>query len=466
MGQESKAWGSVSKLSAGAGASTGAKWLGLPAARAFYAALSGLGLLQTSRVVSPDLVGAYAVRIAGATFAALAIGLGVDRVLARRLSTDQGSGWSIVRSAWIRLRITTLVFAVAIGFLLTILGGDVGWLAVSLFAATRAAFVDLEAVAVSVGRHRRVFLAAVINGAITGGGLLIAGTVGGTPSWMISASALGNVIGGVVLGTPGTSTNVVASTRAVVFDAFPYLLMGGLALVYQRADLVSFAVLGTDFALVGSYALAIRGFELLATLRAAVSQQLTIELLRTSGPERRGLVFQASSRLLQASVVIGSVLIVGGTYVIDVLGLSKYPMMMQLIIILGAICPLLASHGVTSAAVFAAEGRRRAVATTAVLAGVAFVVTMASAAVADASGALAATGALEWLSACAFWGVLSTTGALHHLDWIRLLSPWPVVSAILAVPLVFNHTTVAASIAALLATVAFHRDLTTTVRSL
>ncbi len=275
----------------------------LPAGRLFYAGTSGIGLVfSTQATQNLAAVGEYIYQIGFASAFATVAGLGLDRVMARRMAAFEMPVGIPTKILLFRAGLCGVILAVsaALGLMF-----EPALLYSGLFVISRVLYADLEAIWIGAKLGDAfLFVALVVNGLVTGGGLILGSQIGSAA--MMAFSSLGNVLAVLVL--------ILAMRVKLVQDSPPGLINEAhgiswsliLAVVYARADLVVMAALGVPLEAVAFYGIVTRVFDALALLRGARAQHEAREVapLRPGSRARRLLALSARTQFVLGPIAI------------------------------------------------------------------------------------------------------------------------------------------------------------------
>jgi O-antigen/teichoic acid export membrane protein len=278
----------------------------LPLGRLTYAGTSGLSLLIATQI-SPNLsiVGEYVYQIGYASAIATVAGFGLDRIMARRMSSGEmkvGFPREILAFRLILLA-AIVISSLALGMIFDqiLVFGFAGF-----FVVSRVFYADLESVWIGARLgDKSLFAALIVNGIVTG-----AGIVGGSlfsSAAMMGSSSLGNVIAlGILLSRnrlsvrPGAVPGLVREARGISLSLL-------LAIVYARVDLVILAALGAPLQSVALYGVITRVFDALALVRGSVAQYEARDIsslrLRTKARRLRSLSMRTQSVVIPIGVI-------------------------------------------------------------------------------------------------------------------------------------------------------------------
>jgi hypothetical protein len=274
-----------------------------------------------------------------------------------------------------------------------------------------------------------------VNGLATGAGLPLVAHLGAIS--MLWTSVAGNIIALAVL-----LSRVLTVSKEGVAQATPafsmrsglaFTWMAGAATVYQRADLAILGLLSVSLAKVGSYALALRGFDALVAFRGALVQRGAAALAHDTNGDKSNLVeeFRLLARRVSAQAVASGVLIILFSQVLRQISAFKpYPDLSDIVGIEGALVPLIASHTVTSTWIYSRKGSASGVWISVGLASSSVLLTLPAILLFGITGALVVTVGLEFLSYLAFGNRMRTEIPYPTL---RAVALWPLLSAVLLV---------------------------------
>ncbi|WP_423182230.1 hypothetical protein [Arthrobacter sp. NyZ413] len=285
----------------------------LPFGRLVYAAASGFSLLVATQFASDlTVVGEYVYQVGYASAAATVAGLGLDRILARRISSGElrlGFPQVVLK---FRILLAILLVTLSIG-----IGIFIGQLAVfgsvAFFIVSRLFYADMEAVWVGAKLgDRSLFVALVTNGILTGAGIILGSFY--SSAAMIAFSSLGNVIAlGILLSRSRLPlSNALLPGLVRESQGISGSLL--LAIVYGRVDLVILAAFGAPLPSVAFYGVVTRIFDALALVRGSLAQYEARDIsslrLRTKARRLRALSTRTQAIVFPASFC-GVVILLG-----------------------------------------------------------------------------------------------------------------------------------------------------------
>lgn len=292
----------------------------LPIGRLTYAGASGVSLLVATQT-SPNLaiIGEYIYQVGFASAFATFAGLGLDRIMARRMSAgDMTVG---VPESILKFRCILGVAVFGISLLIGVCLGEilVGLFA-GLFVVSRFLYADLEAVWIGAKLgDKSLFAALVANGLITGAGIIV-GSIFSSVA-MMGFSSLGNIVALLMLVARRRLSIRKEAMPGVVREAQGISWSLLLAIVYSRVDLVILAALGVSLESVALYGIVTRIFDALSLIRGSLAQYESREIssLRIRTKARRLL---ALAMRIQVFVVSAALVGLVGVWVWASLGLE------------------------------------------------------------------------------------------------------------------------------------------------
>lgn len=290
----------------------------LPIGRLTYAGASGVSLLIATQT-SPNLaiIGEYIYQVGFASAFATLAGLGLDRIMARRMSS--GEMRVGVPEAILKFRAILAASVIAISLIVGVSFHEVlVCLFAGVFVVSRVLYADLEAlwIGAKLG-DKSLFAALVANGLITGVGI-IAGSIFSSAA-MMGFSSLGNVVALLVLLSRRRLSRRQEPIPGVIREAQGISWSLLLAIVYSRVDLVILAALGASLESVALYGIVTRIFDALALIRGSLAQSESREIsaLRIRTKARRLLSLTMRTQFV---VTVGALLGLLGVWISDVLG--------------------------------------------------------------------------------------------------------------------------------------------------
>lgn len=263
----------------------------LPIARLGYAGVVGVAMLVATFRVDANATGAYVYIIGLASVLAMIGGLGLDRLVARRVAAAEID--KVYPVKLLKLRgIEGTAFAALLMLTSVILESSkfsVGAAAsCSLFVLSRMLYQDIESFWIAADRSQLLLsIAVTVNGLITAAGVC-GGAAVGSPTMMVLGTASGNVIALVFL-FPFDSLgrfaleDTFAEARGTAASLF-------VAAAYSRVDLLILGIAGIPLEDVAIYGLVLRVFDALLIVRSALSQQEARDVAWLSLPTRRRTV--------------------------------------------------------------------------------------------------------------------------------------------------------------------------------
>lgn len=374
----------------------------LPIGRLYYAGVSGLALVL-SAAVARDLtvVGEYIYQVGFASAVATVMGLGLDRIMARRMA---------VGSLAIGLPVSVMKFRVLLAGAIIACAFIVGsifnlvlvLLVCALFVVSRVFYADLEAIWIGSRQgDRAIFIALLMNGSITAGGL-----VGGSlvnSATMIALSSAGNLAAGLFLLSRGRLQLRQGQLPGIVSEANGISWSLVLGVIYARVDLVILASLGSPLESVAFYGIITRIFDALVLIRGSMAQDeaRSIASLRLRTRARRLL---ALSMRVQLVLLLLSIAGLAATWLfstndIDFGMIDSFATMG----VLFSSLPLFFSHFPTSAMIYADRRTYRLLIGSAITCAGSVGIKWYFIQYYSVTGAVLAIGVVEWLSALVFF---------------------------------------------------------------
>jgi hypothetical protein len=402
-------------------------------ARSGYLALGGAGLAFAAAEASPSTIGRYSLASAYAGIMIAILLLGIDRTLLVSVPGLSFFHGPIVRR-WVQLRGLTLAVCTLAVLITALLGVGAYVLPVAALVASRLLATDIESLLIRE-HSGAIAISYLVNGLATGAGLPLVAHLGAIS--MLWTSVAGNIIALAVL-----LSRVLTVSKEGVAQATPafsmrsglaFTWMAGAATVYQRADLAILGLLSVSLAKVGSYALALRGFDALVAFRGALVQRGAAALAHDTNGDKSNLVeeFRLLARRVSAQAVASGVLIILFSQVLRQISAFKpYPDLSDIVGIEGALVPLIASHTVTSTWIYSRKGSASGVWISVGLASSSVLLTLPAILLFGITGALVVTVGLEFLSYLAFGNRMRTEIPYPTL---RAVALWPLLSAVLLV---------------------------------
>lgn len=317
-----------------------------------YAGASGVALVVALGLPGRvEAVGGYTYQATLAGALAIVLTFGIDRTLARRVSAEE-------IPPRIPSSIATFIAAVVAGCALVAAGAagvglDAGVaIAVALFVMSRVVYAVIEAFWIGAHLGDRVLAIALLtNGAVTAGGIGFGSAH--SAALMTALSALGNVVGGVLLVGTGRVRLGRIALPGFVSEVRGVAASSVLAVVYARSDLVILAVLGARIEQVAVFGVVTRVFDALALVRGAIAQQETRDLAKLDDGGRESALTRLIPRTVQRATLLG----LAGVAVVALVALSGIvPSFEKESALLALSCvsiPLFFSHLPTTALVFA-----------------------------------------------------------------------------------------------------------------
>lgn len=319
--------------------------------RLSYALVTGAALLlviQDAHLL--NTIGAYTYLAAIAGAGSVVCALGIDRTLGRRIAAGEmqvGLPLSVLRfraSECLTIIAGAAVFA-------TLTDSWAGTCSVVLFVIGRIAYSDIESMWIS-SRSGDAYLgfALLLNGLVSGGGIVVGAQIGAP--LMVTLSALGNLVGLVLLLAKGKWKVTRSPLPAFIAEARGFALSAALSTVYSRSDLVIIALVGVPLPSVAIYGLVTRVFDAMTLIRGAVAQSETRDLAVLSIDARyaRLAVFALRTQII---ALVAATLGIGAVLVASLLDLvPAWTSQWSLLAFALAVVPLFFSHLPTTAMVY------------------------------------------------------------------------------------------------------------------
>jgi O-antigen/teichoic acid export membrane protein len=323
----------------------------LPLGRLIYAGASGVGIVAATQLTpSLSVVGEYIYQIGFASALATLSGFGLDRIMARRMSSGElatGLPRGIVRFRLLVVVIIMMTAALA-GFAFDSL---LAFVCGGLFVISRMIYADLEAlwIGASLG-DRSLFAALIANGVITGGGI-IAGSLSSSAAMMI-ASSMGNLVAMSILLLRRRLRVISTSVPGVLKEAQGISWSLLLAIIYARVDLLMLAALAVPLDSVALYGILTRVFDALALIRGSLAQNASREVsskrIRTKARRLLALAMRTQAVIVPFSFLGVLIVWLGHDAGVEVLsGVEYIPLALAL-----ASLPLFFSHLPTTAMIY------------------------------------------------------------------------------------------------------------------
>lgn len=276
-------------------------------ARLGYAGMAGGGLVLGT-VLAPDraIVGEYVYGIGAASVIATIAVLGIDRVLARRISS--GEMPVCVPRSVMRFRISESALLLISIISISVFCFDVNFplaLAMGTFVVSRTLYVDIESIWIAASASPyRLSAALCVNGFLSATGLIIG--VFHSAAAMVFFSAAGNVIAILILWFSTVLRvrdepliEMVSESRGIAGSLI-------LSAVYSRVDLLLLAALGSSLSAVAVYGLIVRVFDTLSVVRGALAQQQTRDISSMSRPLKSESLCDWSLRLQVRMAIVSA----------------------------------------------------------------------------------------------------------------------------------------------------------------
>lgn len=290
----------------------------LPVGRLVYAAASGLGLVLATQVApSLHVIGEYIYYVGFASALATLGGLGLDRIMARRISAGEicvGMPGKIVHFRLV------LFAAIVLSASATGIALDLAAVLISagIFVVSRILYADLEAVWIGADLgDKTLFIALVVNGIVTGGGIIFGSFF--SVAAVMALSSLGNLLAWLILMSRGRIKKVFATMPGVLKEAQGISWSLLLAIMYARVDLVLLAAIGASLESVAVYGIITRVFDAVALVRGSLAQKAAREVsrLRIRSKARRLYKLAMRTQIIVISVAVIGVLVVLSSVAVD-----------------------------------------------------------------------------------------------------------------------------------------------------
>jgi hypothetical protein len=259
-----------------------------------------------------------------------------------------------------------------------------------------------------------------VNGAVTSGGLVSGARISGGA--MLAASALGNLLGIVLLVATRRVKVGHQSVPAFYAEGLPYVLSVLLSVIYGRADFVIIARLGISLEHVAIYGLFLRIFDTLTLIRGSLAQQESRDIARFNGIQRVMRLAEWSVKV-QRFVGLGAlcgVLALPAVWHVVAPHLAHRALHESEIIALLIGIPLFVSHMPTSAAIFADRRSERLLVGSVVTMVLSIIIKCVFISVFGIAGAIFSLTLVEYASCVVFVG-LYLSKPFAHGALVRLL---------------------------------------------
>lgn len=296
----------------------------LPASRLAYSAVGGLSLIAATFWIDNSATGRYVYLVGIASVVASIAGLGVERMLARRIAAREIQ--PCMPKGVITLRafegvLITIAFVV-VGLVVSSPGFN-AWLGAScaMFVASRVIYYDLECIWVaSRGSTFTLAMVIVLNAVTTGLGIVV-GCLLSSPLVMVLGTGLGNALGAAILLFLVPVKHV--QVDGGLAEARGTALSLGLAALYARADLLIVGLMSVPLGLVAVYGIVLRCFDALVILRGSLAQQDSRDAAAMSIGARAVFVAQYGVRTTRAYVLISMCCVLIGVLLVHTAGLQN-----------------------------------------------------------------------------------------------------------------------------------------------
>lgn len=253
-------------------------------------------------------IGSYTYLSAIGAAVAVALTLGADRVISRRMAEQRLAG-PVYPAAIARLRMYECLVVVLLVIGVTALrpGLAPAAISVAVWVVSRLIYNDIESFAIATrASDRRLAIAIGLNAAATSLGVVIGSLLAAEA--MVLGSAIGNVVGLVpfVVGTGFCVRDVPELRTGLTAETWPVGLSVLLALAYGRADLLILHSLGFTLEEVGTYGLCFRIVDAFVLVRGSLAQQEVREVASMDPPDRWSHILRGATRLTLLVMVIAT----------------------------------------------------------------------------------------------------------------------------------------------------------------
>jgi hypothetical protein len=283
----------------------------LPLGRLIYAGASGVGIVAATQMTpSLSVVGEYIYQVGFASALATLSSLGLDRIMARRMSSGElpvGLPRSIVRLRAI-LGVVAIVTAALVGF---VLDSWPVYICAGLFVVSRMVYADIEALWIGANLgDKSLFAALVVNGVLTGSGIIVGSLF--SSAVMMAASSIGNLAAVVILLSRSRISVISMRVPGVLKEAQGISWSLVLSIIYARVDLLILAALSVPLDSIALYGIITRIFDALALIRGSLAQNASREVssLRIRSKARRLLALAMRTQFVVVPFTLLGLIIV------------------------------------------------------------------------------------------------------------------------------------------------------------